>query len=374
MRAYRTELNPTRRQARLIRQYCGVARFAYNWYLDCAQAYYRETGAFLTGYSFSKVVNNSARPDWFTAAPSKAVKHAIMCAEQAFRRFFAHKGGFPQYKRKGMNHDSYYVIGSIHVQRHRIRLPKLGWVRLKEKGYIPCKGIPKSATVSIVNGRCYVSVLYDSEDAAPGPATGEPLGMDVGLKELAVLSDGTTFENINKTAKVRRLEKRKRRIERSIARRRAANRTRKDSSWRNYHKAINEKRRIEQRLVNIRTEHMRQVCNAIARRQPSSLTVEDLNVKGMMKNRHLAPSLHKQSLGTFFTLVRDTCRKHGIALRQVSRWYPSSQLCHDCGYRNHEIKDLRIRQWTCPGCGTWHERDINAALNLRDATECQLIE
>lgn len=373
MRAYRTELAPTRAQARLIRQYCGVARFAYNWYLDCAQAYYRETGAFLTGYSFSKVVNNSARPDWFTAAPSKAVKHAIMCAEQAFRRFFAHKGGFPQYKRKGMNHDSYYVIGSIHVQRHRIRLPKLGWVRLKEKGYIPCKGIPKSATVSIVNGRCYVSVLYDSEDAAPGPATGEPLGMDVGLKELAVLSDGTTFENINKTARVRRLEKRKRRIERSIARRRAANRTRKDSSWRNYHKAINEKRRIEQRLVNIRTEHMRQVCNEIARRQPSSLTIEHLNVKGMMKNRHLAPALQKQGLATFLELIGHTCRKHGIALRQVSRWYPSSQLCHDCGYRNTHLT-LRMRAWNCPECGARHDRDVNAALNLRDATECHTIE
>lgn len=95
MRAYRTELNPTRRQARLIRQYCGVVRFAYNWYLDCARAYYHEAGMFLTGYSFSKAVNNSDRPDWFTAAPSKAVKHAIMCAEKAFRRFFAHQGGFP---------------------------------------------------------------------------------------------------------------------------------------------------------------------------------------------------------------------------------------------------------------------------------------
>ncbi len=137
MRAYRTELNPTRRQARLIRQYCGVVRFAYNWYLDCARAYYHEAGMFLTGYSFSKAVNNSDRPDWFTAAPSKAVKHAIMCAEKAFRRFFAHQGGFPRYKRKGMNRDSYYMIGSIHAERHRIRLPKLGWVRLKEKATYP---------------------------------------------------------------------------------------------------------------------------------------------------------------------------------------------------------------------------------------------
>ena len=166
MKAYRTELDPTRAQASLIRQYCGVARFAYNWYLDCAQAYYRENGLFLTGYSFSKALNNSTRPDWFTAAPSKAVKHAIMNAEKAFRRFFNHQGGYPRYKRRG-NRDSYYVIGSIHVQRHRIRLPKLGWVRLKEKGYIPTGRTPKSATVGIVNGRCYVSCLYDMDNPLP---------------------------------------------------------------------------------------------------------------------------------------------------------------------------------------------------------------
>lgn len=373
MRAYRTELNPTRRQARLIRQYCGVVRFAYNWYLDCARAYYHEAGMFLTGYSFSKAVNNSDRPDWFTAAPSKAVKHAIMCAEKAFRRFFAHQGGFPRYKRKGMNRDSYYMIGSIHAERHRIRLPKLGWVRLKEKGYVPNRE-PKSATVSIVNGRYYVSCLYDMDEPAPAPASGEPLGMDVGLKELAVLSDGTMFGNINKTRRVRKLEQRKRRVERSIARRRRANQGKgSEHGWHNYRKAIERKRRIEQRLTNIRAEHMRQVCNEIARRQPSSLTIEHLSVKGMMKNRYLAPALQKQGLATLLELIGHTCRKHGIALRQVSRWYPSSQLCHDCGYRNTHLT-LRMRAWNCPECGARHDRDVNAALNLRDATEYHTIE
>lgn len=372
MKAYRTELDPTRAQTSLIRQYCGVARFAYNWYLDCAQAYYRENGLFLTGYSFSKALNNSTRPDWFTAAPSKAVKHAIMSAEKAFRRFFTHQGGYPRYKRRG-NRDSYYVIGSIHVQRHRIRLPKLGWVRLKEKGYIPTERTVKSATVSMVNGRCYVSCLYDMDDPLPAPAAGEPLGMDVGLKELAVLSDGTMFGNINKTRRVRKLEQRKRRVERSIARRRRANQG-KDSEhgWHNYRKAIERKRRIEQRLTNIRAEHMRQVCNEIARRQPSSLTIEHLNVKGMMKNRYLAPALQKQGLATFLELVERTCRKHNIELRQVDRWYPSSRLCHDCGWKNTGLT-LNMRAWTCPMCGSRHDRDVNAALNLRDATEYQLI-
>ena len=338
MKAYRTELDPTRAQASLIRQYCGVARFAHNWYLDCAQAYYRENGLFLTGYSFSKALNNSTRPDWFTAAPSKAVKHAIMNAEKAFRRFFNHQGGYPRYKRRG-NRDSYYVIGSIHVQRHRIRLPKLGWVRLKEKGYIPTGRTPKSATVGIVNGRCYVSCLYDMDNPLPAPATGEPLGMDVGLKNLAILSDGTVFDNADTSGRIRKLERRKRRLERS---------------------------------PNIRTERMRRVCDELARRQPSSLTIEHLNVKGMMKNRHLAPALHKQALATFLELVEHTCHRHNIELRQVDRWYPSSRLCHECGWKNTGLT-LNMRVWRCPMCGSRHDRDVNAALNLRDATEYQLI-
>lgn len=265
MKAYRTELDPTRAQASLIRQYCGVARFAYNWYLDCAQAYYRENGLFLTGYSFSKALNNSTRPDWFTAAPSKAVKHAIMNAEKAFRRFFNHQGGYPRYKRRG-NRDSYYVIGSIHVQRHRIRLPKLGWVRLKEKGYIPTGRTPKSATVGIVNGRCYVSCLYDMDNPLPAPATGEPLGMDVGLKNLAILSDGTVFDNADTSGRIRKLERRKRRLERSLARSRRANQGKdKEHGWHNYRKILSRKRCVEQRLANIRTERMRRVCDELAR-------------------------------------------------------------------------------------------------------------
>lgn len=372
MRAYRTELDPTRTQASLARQYCGVARFAYNWYLDCAQAYYKENGMFLTGYSFSKALNNSNRPDWFTAAPSKAVKHAIMNAERAFRRFFNHQGGYPRYKRRG-NRDSYYVIGSIQVQRHRVRLPKLGWVRLKEKGYIPTGRVVKSATVSIVNGRYYISCLYDVNDTVPVPATGEPLGMDVGLKSLAILSDGTVFTNVNTSSRVRKLERRKRLLERSLARSRRANQGKdRENGWHNYHKILARKRCVEQRLTNIRTEHMRRVCDELVRRQPSSLTIEHLNIRDMMKNRHLAPALHEQALGTFLELVKRICRKHNIELRQVDYWYPSSKLCHDCGWKNDDLT-LNMRTWSCPACGSHHDRDVNAALNLRDATVYQLV-
>lgn len=369
--AYRTELNPTNKQIGLIHQYCGTVRFAYNWYLDAAKAYYAECGLFLTGYAFSKALNNSKRPEWFTEAPSKSVKHAIMCAERAYRRFFKRQSGFPRYKRRNTNRDSFYVICSIHVERHRIRLPKLGWVKLKEKGYVPTRQEPKSATISIVNGRYYVSVLYEAQDPAPIQPTGEPLGMDVGLKNLAVLSDGTVFMNINKTNRLRKLEKRKRRIERMITRRYLANKGKdKVHGWHNYRKAIMEKWRIERRLNNRRVEYMKWVCAQVVRRQPSSLIIEHLNVKGMMKNRHLAPALHKQGLSVFLELVEQVCHKHGIELRRVSAWYPSSRLCHVCHRKNTSLV-LGQYEWRCPVCGTLHDRDLNAALNLRDASEYQ---
>lgn len=186
-------------------------------------------------------------------------------------------------------------------------------------------------------------------------------------------SDGTVFDNADTSGRIRKLERRKRRLERSLARSRRANQGKdKEHGWHNYRKILLRKRCVEQRLANIRTERMRRVCDELARRQPSSLTIEHLNVKGMMKNRHLAPALHKQALATFLELVEHTCHRHNIELRQVDRWYPSSRLCHECGWKNTGLT-LNMRVWRCPMCGSRHDRDVNAALNLRDATEYQLI-
>lgn len=371
MRAYRTELNVTPTQARKIRSYCGVARFSYNWYINCAIAYYRECKQFLTANDFAKVLTHSDRPDWFLAAPSKAVKQAIRNAEKAFKQFFKGQSGFPQFKRKGTQ-DSYYNIGAIHAQRHRIRLPKLGWVKLKEYGFIPTDQHIISATVSIDHGRYFVSCLVDMEIQPLPESHGEVLGIDVGIKDFAILSDGTVFTNINKDKRVKKLEKRCRRLQRQLSRQYEANKTRKGEVWRNFERTKLRKSSVERRLMNIRVDYVNKVVHEIIERQPSSITMEHLHVQGLLKNHHMAHALQTVGLATLLSKLTSKAREMGIEVRQVSQWYPSSKTCHECGFIKQDLT-LKDRTWTCEQCGHTHDRDVNAALNLRDTTQYRVV-
>lgn len=191
MLAFKTELAPNRQQAHEMNCTFGVVRVAYNRYLDAAKQHYASHGSFLSGYEYSKQLNHQNTEDWFRAVSSKAVKQAILNGDSAFRKFFSGKAGYPRTKKKGTDADSYYLIGAIHVERHRVKLPCLGWVRLKEKGYIPTDLKPRIATVTREAGRYYVSVLFDIDEPEHEQPDGDVLGMDVGLKSLAVLSDGT---------------------------------------------------------------------------------------------------------------------------------------------------------------------------------------
>lgn len=386
LKSYRTEILPTPRQCEKIRRSIGICRWLYNEYIARNKRLYRlyQRGClderqkhFLSAMDFDKFVNhhlkNTEELSWINECGSKARKKAITNAEMAFRKFFHGEAGFPKFKKRGRQSVGIYFPknnkGDWTIERHRIQIPTIGKVRLKEFGYLPAGATAKSGVVSQKADRYYVSVVIDIPSPQYAPSEGEPLGIDLGLKDFAILSDGTKFKNINKTAAVRRLEKKLRREQRRLSRK-LEHKKKKGSDkpaafFANISKNVLKVQKLHHRLASIRTNYTNQVIHAILKREPSFIAIEDLNVSGMMKNRHLAKAVTACKFYEFRTKLTAKCHERGIELRVVDRFYPSSKTCHACG---HVKKDLKLsdRTYTCT-CGYTADRDHNAARNLRDA-------
>ena len=381
LRSYKTELKPTAEQKQAIDRTIGVCRFVYNFYIAHNKGIYEKENRFVSGRDFSVWLNNEFIPKnqdytWVKEVSSKAVKQSIMDADSAFRRFFKHQAGFPKFKKKGVNEPKMYFVKTdkkavIRCERHRIKIPTIGWVRLKEKGYIPTnpeKYVIRSGTVSKRAGRYYVSVLVETEEVEERPVlTKEGQGIDLGLKEFASLSNGDVFRNINKSSAIKKLEKKLKREQKALSRKlKAKKRGKKGGSESNIEKQKLKVQRLHQRLDHIRTDYLNQCISDIAKTKPSYITIENLNVKGMMKNRHLSKAVANQKFYEFRTKLSVKCKENGIELRIVNTWYPSSKMCHRCGNLKRDLK-LSDRMFCCPHCGAVIDRDLNAALNLRDA-------
>ena len=252
-------------------------------------------------------------------------------------------------------------------ERHRLNIPTLGWVRMKEKGYIPTtKGgwKIKSGTVSIRAGRYYVSALVEVPDATIYNNNNDGIGIDLGLKDLAIVSNGNTYKNINKSAKVKKLEKQLRRAQRCLSRK-YENLKKGESTQKNIQKQKLKVQKLHHKINNIRTDYMNKTIAEIVKTKPSYIAIEDLNVKGMMKNRHLSKAVASQKFYEFRAKLKAKCDENGIELRIVDRFYPSSKTCHHCGSVKKNLK-LSDRIYRCE-CGYVADRDFNAALNLKDA-------
>ena len=381
LRSYKTELKPTMEQKEAIDRTIGVCRYVYNFYIAHNKELYERENRFVSGRTFSVWLNNEFIPNnpeyvWIKEVSSKAVKQSIMDADVAFRRFFKHKSGFPKFKKKGKTDPKMYFVKTdkkavIHCDRHRIKIPTIGWVRLKEKGYIPSnseKYVIKSGSVSKRSGRYYVSVLIETEEEKVKPVLSEEgLGIDLGLKEFAVISNGNVYKNINKGSNVKKLEKKLRREQKALSRKlEAKKRVKKGGSYYNIEKQKIKVQKLHQRLDNIKTNYLNKCISDIAKTKPSYVTVENLNVRGMMKNRHLSKAVANQKFHEFKIKLNAKCKASGIELRVVDTWYPSSKICHRCGSIKSDLK-LSDRKYRCPHCGEVIDRDLNAALNLRDA-------
>lgn len=381
MRAYKTEINPTEEQKQKIHQTIGTCRFIYNFYLSHNKALYDKEKKFVTGYDFSKWLNNEFIPNnpdyiWIKLVSSKAIKQSIMDAESAFKRFFNKQSAFPKFKKKGKSEVKPYFPKNNKtdwaVERHRVKIPTLGFIRLKEKGYIPTNAKVISGTISHKAGRYYVSVLCDIDNTIIHDTYTEGVGIDLGIKDLAIVSNiEKPFKNINKTNSMKKLEKKLKREQRKLSRKYESlkQQNKKEGGTvtrQNIQKQIAKVQKLHQRITNIKENHINQTINTIVRQKPSHITIEDLNVRGMMKNRHLSKAIAQQGFHTFRVKLTNKCKLNSIELRVVDRFFPSSKLCSACGNIKKDLK-LSDREYICDECGSIQDRDKNASINLANA-------
>ncbi|ENQ3106783.1 transposase [Bacillus cereus] len=353
-KAYKIEISPTQEQKSKIHQTIGVSRFIYNFYISHNKEVYEKEGRFVSGMDFSKWLNNEYIPNnedkaWRKSVSSKSTKQAIMNGEKAFKRFFTGVSGFPRFKKK-KNQDV--------------------------KCYFPKNAIVKSGTVSQKAGRYYVSILCEVEETKVKPKLEETgLGIDLGIKDFAICSTGEVHENINKTDKVRKLERKLKREQRSLSQKYENLKKRGETSVTNKRANIDKNilriQKLHARLSNIRLEYIKAVVNTLVKTKPTYITIEDLNVKGMMKNKHLSKAVAGQCFYTFQTWLLAKCKEYCIELRQVDRFYPSSKLCSCCGHKKVDLK-LSDRVYTCE-CGNEMDRDLNACINLLQAKEYTIL-
>ena len=378
LKSFKTEINPSEEQKVKIRKTIGTCRFIYNFYLAHNKELHENGKKFMSSNKFRVWLNNEYLPNhpdysWIKEAYSKAVTQAVNNGQTAFTRFFNHKSAFPRFKKKGKSNEKMYFVKNnpkdCHCERHRINIPSLGWVRIKEKGYIPTTKdgyVIKSGHVSIKADRYYVSVLIEIPDNRIANNSNEGIGIDLGLKDFAVVSNGTSYKNINKSAKLKKLEKQLIREQRSLSRKYENVKKGGPTQRANIQKQRLKVQKLHHRIDNIRTDYINKTIAEIVKTKPSYITIEDLNVSGMMKNKHLSKAVASQKFYEFRTKLQAKCNENGIELRVVDRWFPSSKTCHCCGAIKKDLK-LSDRTFTCD-CGYIEDRDFNAALNLRDAT------
>ena len=377
LKSFKTEINPTEEQKARIRRTIGTCRYVYNFYLGHNKALHDNGKKFMTGKSFSLWLNNEYIPDnpdktWIREVYSKAVKKSIEDGCTAFTRFFKHQSDFPKFKKKGKSDVKMYFVRNnpkdCQCERHRLKIPTLGWVRIKEKGYIPTtrdEYMIRSGTVSVKAGRFYVSVLVEIPDVNIDNNSNEGIGIDLGLKDFAIISNGKTYRNINKSAGLKKLEKQLIREQRSLSRKYENLKKGESTQRANIQKQKLKVQKLHHKMDNIRTDYINKTIAEIVKTKPSYITIEDLNVKGMMKNRCLSKAVASQKFYEFRTRLKAKCDENVIELRVADRFYPSSKTCHHCGSVRKNLK-LSDRIYRCE-CGYVADRDLNAALNLKDA-------
>lgn len=381
IKTLKIKLNPNNKQQTKMFQFTGAKRFAYNWAIAKEQANYNNGGKFISDNELRKEFTQLKKTEeykWLYSISNNVTKQAIKDACMSYKRFFKGQAKFPKFKSKKFDRPSFYVdnvkikFTKTHVKLENIsdskrkNRSKLNWIKLCEKGKIPtnCKYINPHVVYDGIDWFVCVGIEYQDLDRISNK---QGIGIDLGIKDLAICSDGTIYKNINKTKQIKKLEKSKRRLQRQISKKYLINK--EGSSYKktcNIIKSEKKLLKLNHRLTNIRDNYLHQVTSEIIKRNPSFITIEDLNVSGMMKNKHLSKAVQQQKFYEFSRQLEYKCKWNNIELRIVDRYFPSSKLCHECGSINKDLK-LSDRIYICPECGNVIDRDYQASLNLRDA-------
>ena len=385
IKSLKVRLKPNNKQQSKLFAAAGTARFAYNWALGRQIENYKTGGKFLSDYNLRKEFTQlKKKPEyaWLNDYSNNITKQAIKDACAAYIMFFKKQSKYPKFKSRKKTKPSFYVdtdkiqFSSTHIKLEKLTTSrkqnrqKLNWIRLCEKDRIPQDAKYINPRVSFDGLHWWVSVGIEYPNNSEIP-TNEGLGIDLGINKTAVLSDGTIYKNINKTKQVKKLDKRKKRLQRQVARKYENNKAKTKGGENRYCKTNNIKKlekkllKLNHRLTNTRQNYSHQTTTEIIKRKPSYIVVEDLHVSGMMRNKHLSKAIQQQSFFEFKRQLEYKSNWNKIEFIKADRFYPSSKICSECGAYKKDLK-LSDRTYVCKECGCKKDRDLNASINLKN--------
>lgn len=374
-------LLPNNKQKTKLFECVGTARFVYNWALDYEKANYEAGNSFLSHYELRRIFTDLKKnhPDfaWLNHYSNNIAKQAIIDACGAYQNFFKGISGFQKFKSRRKSKPAFYVdtskisFTSTHVKLEKLTTSRkrnkqrFNLVKLAEHDRIPVDAKYSNPRITFDGLNWWISVGIDCEELSERPMN-QGIGIDIGIKDLAICSDTNVYPNINKTAKVRKLKKKKRRLQRRVSKKYSKNK--KGECYcktRNIIKSERKLLKVNHRLTNIRHGYLHSVTSEIVNRKPKFIVLEDLNVQGMMKNKHLSRAIQEQCFREFYRQIEYKCRWHNIELVTADRYYPSSKMCSRCGNIKKDLK-LSDRIYHCSVCGFIIDRDFQASVNLRN--------
>jgi putative transposase len=392
-KTYKVRLLPNNKQQTRLLQTAGAARFAYNWAIAYERQNYEAGGKFISDGDLRKVFTQLKKQEeysWLNTVSNEALKQAIKDACRAYERFFKKLSDKPKFKMKhrslpsfqGRQHSIEFT--ETHVKLEKISISrkfnhqKLNWVRLAEKIRIPLGVKYYNPRITFDGLHWWISVGVEEQESTEKP-TNDGIGIDLGIKDLAICSDGNIYPNINKTPKVKKLTKKLKREQRNLSQKfqdnvdhyikkgkgQAPVFKRSLSECKNYQKQKLEVLRLHQKLANIQQNYLQQTTSEIINRKPKFIVLEDLNVEGMKKNKHLSKAISEQKLAEFRRQITYKCEWSNIQLIVADRFFPSSKTCSCCGFVKKDLT-LKDRVYSCSECGNVIDRDYQAALNLRN--------
>lgn len=370
-------LLPNNKQKSKLFLYANTSRFVYNWAIAREQSNHKDGNKFISDYDLRKEFTQLKKLkeySWLNTVSNDVMKQSIKDACDAYKKFFKHQTGYPKFKSRKFSTPSFYqdnikirfTATHIKVEGFACSLKrnkqKLNWIRLAEHNRIPINCKYHNPRIKYDGLNWYITVGVNCEDCTNEPKN-KGVGIDLGIKDLAICSDGNTYKNINKSKKVIKLEKKKRRLQRSISRK-IKNSKRKGRQTCNTLKAKKKFLKVSHRLTNIRHNYLHQITSSIMKREPSFICIEDLNISGMMKNRHLSKAVQQQCFYEFRRQIEYKASWNNIKVVIANRFYPSSKTCYCCGNVKKDLK-LSDRIYKCECCGNTIDRDYQASLNLQ---------